>query len=154
MCTHVCTCTPSCKHMNTHASTSGWTWIMLGQHSRGGSLLIYNFHLKVGKYGHLVIKLFSCYGISQDKSDLIKLLVVLVSLLIISSIVIICVYKAGWWSIKKGWKNSNKRSLSLSLSRILLLLKLFSYQWYQSQVLTMDTRGKTNANFVMRSMKP
>ena len=100
MCTHACTCTPSCRHMNTHASTQGWTWIMLGQHSRGGSLLICNFHVKVGKCGHLVIKLFSCYGISQDKS----LLVVLVSLLIINIIVIICVYKAGWWSIKKGGK--------------------------------------------------
>ena len=90
MCTHACTCTPSCRHMNTHAITP-WTWIMLGQHSRGGSLLIYNFHVKVGKHGHLVI----------------KLLVVLVSLLIISSIVIICFYKAGWWSIKKGWKKFN-----------------------------------------------
>ena len=104
MCTHACTCTHSCNHMNTHASTPGWTWIMLGQHSRGGSLLICNFHVKVGKHGHLVIKLFSCYGISQEKSDLIKLLVVLVSLLIISSIVIICFYKIGWWSIKKRWK--------------------------------------------------
>ena len=33
----------------------------LGQHGRGGSLLICNFHVKVGKHGHLVIKLFSCY---------------------------------------------------------------------------------------------
>ena len=100
MCTHACTCTPPCRHMNTHASTPGWTWIMLGQHSRGGSLLICNFHVKVGKHDHLVIKLFSCYGISEDKSDLIKLLVVLVSLLIIRSIVITFIYKAGCWSIK------------------------------------------------------
>ena len=86
-----------------------------------------NFHVKVGKYDHLVIKLFSCYGISQDKYDLIKLLIVLVSLLIISSIVTTCVYEAGWCSIKKR-KNPSKWSLSLSLSIILLLLNFFTYQ--------------------------
>ena len=94
MCTHACTSTHPCKHIRLdvdHPWSLEWRWITP------------NLQLphKSRKSGHLVIKLFSCYGISQDKSDLMKLLVVLVSLLIISNIVITCVYKALWCSIKK-----------------------------------------------------